>query len=560
MILVGGVLFSLVGARAWWIVAEERRRRLAEEELRASEQRYRHLFEKNPAPMLIYERGSLELLAVNEAFLRSYGYAEEEALRLHLTDLYPPEERQRIVDVAAGLRGHAFVGEWHHVKKDRSVITVVATSHDLTHRGRQARIAVVTDISDRKRAENALRDSEQKFMKAFHATPDAIVLSRADGRLLDVNDVFLRVTGHPREIALGGSALDLGLWADPEDARRYVEAVRAQGRVRELPARFRTRAGAVLDGLVSGEPIVLGEERCLLTIIRDVTERNRTEQELERHRLHLEEMVEARTEELARSEDALRRSLAEVTAAKQDLEAANARLRELDRLKSLFIASMSHELRTPLNSIIGFTGILLQGLAGPLNPEQRKQLSIVKSSSEHLLSLITDVIDLSKIEAGKIDLASEAFDLSALVREVLGSFQVTADRKALSLAAEVPDRVTVVSDRRRVRQVLVNLVGNAMKFTERGGVRVAAKARDGVVEVRVRDTGIGIRRQDLGRLFKSFSQVTTPEVPKHEGTGLGLYLSKRLVTLLGGEIGVESEQGEGSEFFFSLPARREGEP
>lgn len=261
-------------------------------------------------------------------------------------------------------------------------------------------------------------------------------------------------------------------------------------------------------------------------------------------------------EEQKHSQDALRRSLQEVISAKKDLEGANARLKELDRLKSLFIASMSHELRTPLNSIIGFTGILLQGLAGELNAEQRKQLGMVKSSSEHLLSLITDIIDLSKIEAGKIDLRLESFELAAIVSEVLCSFQNAAQRKGLSLLAEVPPGIAIMSDKRRIRQVLMNLVGNALKFTEHGNVRVIGQQKNGVMEVSVCDTGIGIKGEDLGKLFKTFSQVTTAEAPKHEGTGLGLYLSRKLITLLGGEIRVESEFGSGSVFSFTVPARQ----
>jgi signal transduction histidine kinase len=257
--------------------------------------------------------------------------------------------------------------------------------------------------------------------------------------------------------------------------------------------------------------------------------------------------------QLRASQHHLMHTVDALNANKEELEAANRKLKEIDHLKSLFIASMSHELRTPLNSIIGFTGILLQGLAGELNGEQKKQLGMVKSSSEHLLALITDIIDLSKIEAGKIDLSLESFDLAEVVSEVLGSFQVIAERKALALAAEMPPSLMLVSDKRRIRQVLVNLVGNAMKFTQQGGVTVTARAQDGILTVAVRDTGLGIKAEDLGRLFKSFSQVTTVEAPKHEGSGLGLYLSRRLITLLGGEIGVESEFGKGSVFSFTLP-------
>jgi len=310
-----------------------------------------------------------------------------------------------------------------------------------------------------------------------------------------------------------------------------------------------------------------GEPRSILVINTDATERKRAEAELERHRLHLEELVAARTAELGqktadleRSQAALRGLLEDVSRANRELEAANARLQEVDRLKSLFIASMSHELRTPLNSIIGFTGILLQGLAGSLNDEQRKQLGMVKGSSEHLLSLITDIIDLSKVEAGKLSLAAEDVDLVRLARDVVDSLGPAAARAGLALALEAPESLRVVSDRSRVRQVLVNLVGNAVKFTERGTVTVVLERRDGSARVAVRDTGPGIRAEDMGKLFQFFSRVTASGLPAREGTGLGLYLSRKLVTLLGGEIGVESEPGHGSEFAFTLPVEPHKEP
>ena len=268
-------------------------------ELRTSEQRYRHLFEQNPAPMLIYERGTLRLLAVNDAFLHSYGYGAEEVLALRLPDLYPEEEKKPIVELASRLSGHAYVGEWHHIRKDGSLMAIVVRSHDLTYVGKSARIAVISDITDRKQAEIALRISEQKFMKAFHATPDAIVISRAsDGRLLEINEVFLRMTGYTRDECLNKTTVDLKLWADPSDRERYVAGVREKGKVRDMEAQFRTKTGAILDGLVSGEGIVLVDESCLLSIIRDITERKKAEKELEKHRVHLEEMVNERTAEL----------------------------------------------------------------------------------------------------------------------------------------------------------------------------------------------------------------------------------------------------------------------
>ncbi|MDD1743791.1 MAG: ATP-binding protein [Methanomassiliicoccales archaeon] len=277
-------------------------------------------------------------------------------------------------------------------------------------------------------------------------------------------------------------------------------------------------------------------EQANLGMAREIAERKRLEAQLAEHRDHLEELVEQRTGEL---------------------QTANIKLQELDRLKSMFIASMSHELRTPLNSIIGFTGILLQGLAGEMNEEQRRQLAIVKGSANHLLSLINDVIDISKIEAGKMEVSIAPFDLSALVREVAATFSQAAQTKGLRIAVSGPDSLEAESDDRRVRQVLVNLVANAIKFTDRGSVEIALRMRDGGAEVSVRDTGIGIRQEDLSRLFGAFSQVITEGRPR-EGSGLGLYLSKKIADLLGGQIGADSKFGVGSVFNFTLPLRHSG--
>ncbi|MCC6215628.1 MAG: PAS domain-containing protein [Polyangiaceae bacterium] len=244
------------------------------------------------------------------------------------------------------------------------------------------------------------------------------------------------------------------------------------------------------------------------------------------------------------------------------LKDAEAALREAkvaaesaDRLKSAFLATMSHELRTPLNSIIGFSGILLAELPGPLNAEQRKQLGMVCASSEHLLALINDVLDLSKIEAGQLQTESAPFLAEPSIRRVVETVRPLAEKKGLALDLDLGgDLGEIVSDRRRVEQVLLNLLSNGVKFTDRGRVHVTAGRRDGVVEVVVTDTGKGIAGADLGRLWKPFSQIETGLDRRHEGTGLGLSICKRLVELLGGSIWVESEEGRGSSFGFRLPA------
>ena len=238
----------------------------------------------------------------------------------------------------------------------------------------------------------------------------------------------------------------------------------------------------------------------------------------------------------------------------RDLAEANERLQELDRLKSEFLAMMSHELRTPLNSIIGFTGILRQGLAGPLNEEQLKQLGMVHFSARHLLGLINDLLDLSRIESGKMEVVAETFPLEDVVREVVESLTPSAQQKGLSLTSQIePAQVPLRSDRKKVFQILLNLANNAVKFTEKGGVRIVVAAAQQTVTIEVIDTGIGIRPESIGGLFQAFRQVDGSARRVYEGTGLGLYLCRKLADMLQGSIRAESEFGAGSRFTVVLP-------
>ncbi len=278
-------------------------------------------------------------------------------------------------------------------------------------------------------------------------------------------------------------------------------------------------------------------------------------------RIHAEELelrVAERTTELARrvaEVEALNRSAQQLN---EDLKEAVKKAESADRLKSAFLATMSHELRTPLNSIIGFTGILLQKLVGPLSEEQEKQLKMVQGSARHLLELINDVLDISKIEADQIMLVKEEFDLCASIQTSVEKVKHPADKKGLALVTDLqPDTLTIVSDRRRVEQILINLLNNAVKFTEAGSVTITSRVMDGRVKVSITDTGIGIREEDLQTLFKPFRQVDTGITRQYEGTGLGLSICKRLIDLLGGGIAVTSDPGKGSTFAFDLPLLRD---
>ena len=255
-----------------------------------------------------------------------------------------------------------------------------------------------------------------------------------------------------------------------------------------------------------------------------------------------------------------KRAEAEIEAKNQKLEEANARLKELDRLKSIFLASMSHELRTPLNSILGFTSLILQGMVGEINDEQRSQLILVKNSADHLLSLINDILDISKIEAGKIELSLEEFKLDDLTSEVIETLSPAAGLKGIDIVTDIPKGTTLFCDRRRLKQVLINIMGNAVKFTTEGHVKVTGKPLENdQFEISVIDTGVGIKEEDMDKLFVPFQQVDASLMKKSDGTGLGLYLSKKLVNLLGGTIQAESEHGKGSKFSFTIPLYCTGE-
>jgi PAS domain S-box-containing protein len=395
-------------------------------------------------------------------------------------------------------------------------------------------------IAELKRAEDALRLSEEKYRSIFENSIMGIFRTTPDGHYLSVNPAGARMYGYKSQEEMMQSVTDMShqIYVHPEDRKRFRELVESSDFVEGFEAEHYTRDGSKMWASMNARVIRDLSNTILYyeTTSENITERKQAEEELDKYRLHLEELVQARTQELEK--------------AKEAAEGA-------DQLKSAFLATMSHELRTPLNSIIGFTGILLQGLVGELNDEQKKQLNMVRTSATHLLSLISDVLDISKIEAGQLQVDSEPFDLPASIRKVEQAVRPLAGKKGLDLTVDIASDIGLIrSDMRRVEQVLLNLLSNAIKFTEHGGVTVTCSANQGTVVTRVTDTGIGIRNEDIDKVFKPFLQIDSGLTRKYEGTGLGLSICKKLVQLLGGEIWVESEWEKGSTFGFSLPMKK----
>jgi len=285
-----------------------------------------------------------------------------------------------------------------------------------------------------------------------------------------------------------------------------------------------------------------GQPVGIIGVARDITERKRAEEDLKRHREHLEELVEERTRHLEEKS--------------QELSELNVLLEETSRHKSEFLANMSHELRTPLNSIIGYTKLILDGVEGEIKEEQRKDLVIVHSSSQHLLQMINDLLDISKIEAGRVELQWQEFSVSDLLAEAVPPIQRLAEEKGLTLAYDVGAGIDrLYADKGRVRQVLLNILWNAVKFTGEGGIDLRVSESETDFTFSVTDTGIGIREDDLETIFDSFEQVGPSKISGYEGTGLGLAISKQFVEMHGGMIWANSELGKGSTFTFTLPKK-----
>ncbi|KQC08315.1 MAG: histidine kinase [Smithella sp. SDB] len=269
----------------------------------------------------------------------------------------------------------------------------------------------------------------------------------------------------------------------------------------------------------------------------------------------LKHQVNERTKELKQINEEMEQRIKLRTA---ELAEAMDKAQAADRLKSAFLAAMSHELRTPLNSIIGFTGMVLQGLAGPLNEEQKKQLGMVRSSARHLLDLINDVLDISKIEAGQLTIMSEVFDLRKSIEKTAQIISPLAEKKKLLLRSEIGGDISEMrGDQRRVEQIIINLLSNAVKFTEKGEINLNCHSENNFIIISVKDTGIGIKPENLKIIFEAFRQVDSGIARVQEGTGLGLNISKKLVEMMGGSIHVESTPGKGSIFTIILPKTKE---
>ncbi len=415
------------------------------------------------------------------------------------------------------------------------------------------------DITERKQAEKARRESEERFRTIVETAPSLLIITDTKGNNLYISPNCEEITGYTQE-ELRGKLL---WWVHEDDtlrAKELFERTFGEGLgYKNFEYKIVKKNGEVRYVSSSWDPLKVedGKFKGIVFQTIDITERKQAEAELQKLNEELEVRVMERTNQLSESKQALENLVGDLNRTTNNLKSANERLLELDHMKSMFIASTSHELRTPLNSIIGFSSVLLEGWMGEINPEQKEQLQLIHIAGEQLLALINDIIDISKIEAGKLETDIQEFRLKEVIDEAVSIVKNSIDEKGLDLELEVED-TAIVSDRRRLLQCLLNLLSNAVKFTEKGKITLHAKTINSMTNISITDTGTGIMPDDIKKLFAAFVRLESSLSAKTQGTGLGLYLTKKLTEdVLDGTIEVTSEYGIGSTFKLNIPVELE---
>ena len=545
---------------------EMERRHLEEmAETRVSLERFKETLDATLDSVFLLDAQTLRFSYVNQGALNHLGYSCDELLAMSALDIQSqyeePQYREMLKPLMDGTLPSLTL-ETQHIHRDGHAIPVetflqyIEPPVSAPPGETGGFVAIARDISERKQAEEALRESEARKTAIVETALDCIITTDCDGKIIEWNPAAEHTFGYTRAEVVGQLLAELII---PESYReRHNQGIAhylATGEGPVLNSRIEVPAlradGAEILVELAVTAILTNSSPLFTAYLRDITARKRDEERLQ--------------------------------AAKAEAERANL-------AKSEFISGVSHELRTPLNAIIGFSKLLLNPRVGPLNEDQGMYTSDIVQSAEHLLQLINDILDLSKIEAGKLTIERSAFSLGELLHESLTVVRETASRKELSLEVTLAPAVekleAIEADRRKVKQILYNLLSNAVKFTPEGGSitisatydEVARKKSKGAaskngaakngtskigkcdlddpeahVVIAVRDTGIGIAPENQARIFGAFEQVDSTYARQQQGTGLGLALTKRLVELHGGELRLESTPEKGSTFSFSLP-------
>ena len=484
------------------------------QQLKESESRFKALSDAAHEGIFIHDKGLG--LVVNNVGCEMFGYAPGELVGMHALEIFTEESKEIVMDNIKN--GVTYPYEVVGLRKDGSIFDVEITGKNCEYEGRIVRVAALRDITDRKIAEQALKDSESKFREVFENAGDGILIGNLSGQMIEVNEAFLKMTGYNREDILGF----------------HIKKIFSPESLKTKPLRF--------DILNEGQTVIferdiIGKDgqvilvemnskrphaNYYLSIVRDLRERQRAANELKRKN---KELLEAKE-----------------------------KAEESDMLKSSFLANMSHEIRTPMNGILGFAELIR---AADCDEKTRMDyLDVIISSGHQLLDIINDVLEISRIETGQINIVETNVKVNDLIKDIGIFFQPLARQNHNEIKYVFPnesENIVLITDEMKVRQILTNLVNNALKFTLNGTVSVGYSIEDDWIKFYIKDTGIGIPQDFLDKVFERFLQAEYDDQMKQKGTGLGLAICKKLVDILGGDIWVKSIENEGSTFYFKLP-------
>jgi len=528
-------------------------------EVRESASQFRSIFD-NALYGIAMTGPDHKFVEVNGAWCKLIEYSREEMVgKMGIPDVTVPEDLSASMEMVKSLSANEtnnYLLEKRYRTKSGKIIDALVFITSITGSSDEYKgsTATILDITERKRAEvelirhrehleeqvtartaelntanerlksnvQEMTEASAKYHDLYENSPDCLMSVDVEtGRIIECNSRVPQTVGIPREEIIGRKLFDMYEDTSRERAAAAFEELKKEGEVHGVQLKVKCADGSTIDVLLDAAGFfdsdgVLKFTRSSWT---DISQR---------------------------------------IAFEKTLQAANLRLQELDRLKSMFIASVSHELRTPLNSIIGFSGMVLAGMSGEVNDEQRDGLERVNRAGRHLLSLVSDVIDISKIEAGRAERILEPFSLESVVSEAVDAIQPQLMSKDLDMKIDAPSWPNLYTDRKHLLQCLMNYLSNALKYTEAGTITLSVREEGDWVNLSVADTGIGIAKEDIPRLFQAFERLDSSLRIKAGGTGLGLYLVRKIATdVLEGEVSVESKSGEGSVFALRVPRKIE---